>query len=269
MVPLTRLLLLSGILSGFAISIAGTPVNYDQRQTGEVNVDAKLDNFLILVSPSSNEGLWNSLLTSEVALGLLASRRSAIKQEPGSQKPTETTVYETEDKEEGKEPYHVEIVRIEKDGDTVARSKQPEILNAEVTEVKIAGKIGEATKILQETPEVSIDKITSEKGSRNQKSRKLIERSRKVRVGSTVEDLAQADDLATKEEASKAARPGISLKKQLSKKEEEELSALSEERNELGNKRDELVLLGDGVENCGPGRYRDKSGTCQEDKNFY
>ncbi|XP_076657658.1 uncharacterized protein LOC143361849 [Halictus rubicundus] len=255
MVPLTRLLLLSGILSGLStISIEGTPASYDQRQTGELNVDTKLENFLLLVSGSFTDGVVN-------ILGSLGARHSATKQELG--KPSEVTVYETDEKEEGREPYHVEIVRIEKDGDTAASSEHPKILKAEVTEVL------EVLKTLKDAPEVSIDSTALEKGSRNQKSRKLIERSKKARVGSTVEALDQADDLTAKEEASEAARPGISLKKQLSEKEEKDLSVLSEERNELDNKRDELVLLGDGVENCGPGRYRDKSGTCQEDKDFY
>ncbi|XP_078034556.1 uncharacterized protein LOC144468743 [Augochlora pura] len=269
MVTLASLLLLSGILL-VGTEAAPAPASYDQRQTGEVNVDAKLDNFVILVSNSLNKSWLDKLANEGLAqLTSLSSRRNVVKQDP--EKLSDVTVYETEEKGEGREPYHVEIVRIQKDDVAAVGSKQPETLNSEISEAEVTGKLKESTKPSKNSPEISINGKASENGSRNQKSRKLIDgsRSKKVHVGLTVDDLTQADDLTTKEEVAKAARPGMSLKKQLSKKEEEELSALSEERNELNNKRDELVLLGDGVENCGPGRYRDKSGTCQEDKDFY
>ncbi|XP_076383862.1 uncharacterized protein LOC143261141 isoform X2 [Megalopta genalis] len=260
--PLASLLLLSGVLSGSLAGIEAAPASYNQRQNGDVNVDTKWDNFVILVLDSIDKS-WLNKLTSEVAtdLGSLAliGRSNVIKHE-APEKPSEAMVHETEEREEGREPYHVEIVRIQKDDVTAA-----------VTEDEVTGTAKESPKAQKDGPEISVGVKASKTGPRNQKSRELIDgpRSKKVRVGSMVDDLAQADDLAAKEEATEAARPGISLKKQLSTKEEEEPSGLSDERNELSNKRDELVLLGDGVENCGPGRYRDKSGTCQEDKDFY
>ncbi|XP_031833838.2 uncharacterized protein LOC116427529 [Nomia melanderi] len=273
----TSLFLLSGILFGLFIGrIEAAPASYDQRQTGELNVDAKLDNFLIVVANTFNEGLLEKLASqAALQLSLLTARRSnAAKQGPG--KPLEATVYETEDKEEGREPYHVEIVHIEKDGDDTRRKYPPPVLAVDYFEDgqgKVTEKAGQKTSTDEPDPQVSINDKNVEKRSRsvwgNQKNRRLIgERSKGVlHVDSSEENLAQADDLVARE-VSKAARPGISLKKQLSKK-EEELSLVSEERNELSNKSDELVLLGGGVENCGPGRYRDKSGICQEDKAFY
>lgn len=244
-------------------------------------MDAKLDNFLIVVANPFNEGLLEKLASdAALQLSLLTGRRSnTAKQEP--KRPLEATVYETEDKEEGREPYHVEIVRIEKDADDLAGKKYPPpelaletFEDALIKAIEKEEKMARKFSANEPGPQVSINDKNVEKRSRsvwgNQKNRRLIgERSKGVlHVDSSEEDLAQADDLVAKEVVSKAARPGISLKKQLSKT-EEELSLVSEERNELSNKSDELVLLGGGVENCGPGRYRDKSGICQEDKAFY
>ncbi|KZC06305.1 PREDICTED: uncharacterized protein LOC107194543 [Dufourea novaeangliae] len=284
MVSLACLLLLPGILSGlFVVRTVAAPATYNQQQAGDLNVHAQLDNIMFIISHTFDGKLMN-LLAEQAAnhLNRIGFRQAASKPLQSAEKPLEATIYETEDEESGKEPYHVEIFRIEKD-DAVARNKPTEKLKeAGTVEVSSVNNVetGSPLKNLKDgpAPQVSIDGKRVEKKSKslwgNQKSRGRLadgptEVSRTtVHVDSTVENLAQADDLTVKE-VSKATRPGITLKKQLSKKEQENLSTVSEERNELGNKADELVLLGGGIENCGPGRYRDKSGICQNDKDFY
>ena len=244
------LLLLQDILSRSFISAA--PITYDQRQSGDFNVDAKLENFLVIVATSGTTGLFNNLATQALELNELISQRSKETQE----KPSETMIYETEDANSGKEPYHVEIVHIDK-GDVTDKPSE----KSQIPEEKIQSENSE--KILEESSSTD-----DKKGSK--RARSLWKENKKAggRRNSHVKNLDQSDDLPVKEEISKAARPGISLKKQLSKKEEENASSVSEERNELGNNYQELVLLGGGIENCGPGRYRDKLGVCQDDKNF-
>lgn len=219
-------------------------------------MDAKFENFLVIVATSGTSGLFNNLATQALELNELISQRSKETQE----KPSETMIYETEDANSGKEPYHVEIVHIDKGDGTNKLSEK-----SQTPEEKIKSENSE--KILEESPssEVSTD---DKKGTK--RARSLWKENKKSggRRNSHVKNLDQSDDLPVKEEISKAARPGISLKKQLSKKEEENASSVSEERNELGNNYQELVLLGGGIENCGPGRYRDKLGVCQDDKNF-
>ncbi|OAD56946.1 hypothetical protein WN48_02471 [Eufriesea mexicana] len=270
-----------GILSeSFIPQVNAAPAIYDQRQTGDFNVDTKFENFLVIVATSGSSGLFSNLASQALELNELISQRS---KQQSREKPSETMIYETEDADGGREPYHVEIVHIEKEGDSTARSKHPDKLpgakSSEKIELGTLSKDNEKTNSQQTVDSVlSIDSKEVLKKTRSlwkgEGQRDLIDdsiepnkRSTDIR-NSSVENLDHSDDLPVKEEALKATRPGISLKKQLSKKEEEDEPSISEERNELGGKYQELVLLGGGIENCGPGRYRDKLGICQHDKNF-
>ncbi|XP_043582161.1 uncharacterized protein LOC122567555 [Bombus pyrosoma] len=275
------LILLPGILSKSLIpQIYAAPATYDQRQDGDFNVDAKFENFLVVVATSGSSGLFKNLATQALELNELISQRS---KQQNAEKPSETMVYETEDADGGREPYHVEIVHIEKEGDSTAQSKHTD----KSSDAKNTEKIELETSSMDSKnsepglQEVSIDGKKTVKRTRSlwntEEHRGLVDSSIKENKRSTnvrssqVKNLDHSDDLPVKEEeVLKAARPGISLKKQLSKKEEEDILLISEERNELGNKlaEQELVLLGGGIENCGPGRYRDKLGVCQNDSNF-
>lgn len=271
----------AGILSKSLIpQTNAAPATYDQRQDGDFNVDAKFENFLVVVATSGSSGLFKNLATQALELNELISQRS---KQQAAEKPSETMVYETEDADGGREPYHVEIVHIEKEGDSTAQSKHTD----KTSDAKNTEKIELETSSMDSKnsepglQEVSIDGKKTVKRTRSlwntEEHRGLVDSSIKGNKRSTnvrssqVKNLDHSDDLPVKEEeVLKAARPGISLKKQLSKKEEEDIPSISEERNELGNKlaEQELVLLGGGIENCGPGRYRDKLGVCQNDNNF-
>ncbi|XP_076637682.1 uncharacterized protein LOC143349912 [Colletes latitarsis] len=277
MVPYdARLLLLPGILFGLFISRGdAAPTKYDQQQTGNYNVDAKFENFLFVFLDSDKSGQLSKL--AQEALQVLqfnsqTSSRDASKRTP-SEKLSEPTVYETEDKDEGREPYHVEIVRIEKEGGTTSRSKHPEKSGS--PEANGGEKIGPGTSptSLEGGLEVFIENKKKGKKTRslwrNEESHGLVDGPKEESKRPGHIKYSMVDNLAQSEEISKATRPGISLKKQLSRKEEKDVSSVSEERNELTNKSQELVLLGGGIENCGPGRFRDQTGICQNDKNFY
>lgn len=271
----------AGILSKSLIPRTNAaPATYDQRQDGDFNVDAKFENFLVVVATSGSSGLFKNLATQALELNELISQRS---KQQTADKPSETMVYETEDADGGREPYHVEIVHIEKEGDSAAQSKHTDktsdAKNTEKTELETSSMDSKNSE--PGLQEVSIDGKKTVKRARSlwntEEHRGLVDSSIKGNKRSTnvrssqVKNLDHSDDLPVKEEeVLKAARPGISLKKQLSKKEEEDIPSISEERNELGNKlaEQELVLLGGGIENCGPGRYRDKLGVCQNDNNF-
>lgn len=237
----------------------------------------------MIVATSGSSGLFSNLASQALELNELISQRS---KQQSREKPSETMIYETEGADGGREPYHVEIVHLEKEGDSTARSKHPDKLPGAKSSEKI--ELGTSSKDngktnSQQTVVDSVKNADEDSKEATKKTRSLwkgegqhdliddsIEpnkRSTDIR-NSSVENLDHSDDLPVKEEALKATRPGISLKKQLSKKEEEDVPSISEERNELGGKYQELVLLGGGIENCGPGRYRDKLGICQHDKNF-
>lgn len=257
------------------MQVNAAPATYDQRQNGDFNVDAKFDNFLIVVATSGNGLFFRNLASQMLEMNELIPQYS---KQQISEKPSETLVYETENADGGRGPYHVEIVHIEKEGDKDKHPELPDAKNSEKIELLKGTKNSET--ILQETTnsEILIDSKKAIKKtkqiSNDTELHLIIDSSMKENKRSAnarnlqVENFDRSDDLPVKEDISKATKPGISLKKQLSKEEEEDIPLISEQRNELDNKRQELVLLGGGIENCGPGRYRDKFGICQNDKNY-
>ena len=274
--------------------VNAAPATYDQQQNGNLNVDAKFENFLVVVATSGGGDLLGNLASQVFRLNRLSSRQQARGKQQSGRNSSETVVYETEDADGGREPYHVEIVHIDKEGNDTARSKHydesAEAKNRENDESSASLMDSKSldsnlqgvsdSEVLIDGGKTTIKKIRSLWNAEEHRGQfvdgpiKGNQRSANVR-NSQVENLDHSEDLSVKEEPLRATRPGISLKKQLSKKEEEEeeeedVPLISEERNELGNKlvEQELVLLGGGIENCGPGRYRDKLGICQTDKNF-
>ncbi|XP_076234949.1 uncharacterized protein LOC143179536 [Calliopsis andreniformis] len=264
-------LLLPGILLGLLIQYSNAaPTTYHQTQVGNFNVDTKLDNFLIVIGEALSSNLLNKLATKALQLQSLPSQRSVS--EGTSEKPLEATVYETDDAKGGREPYHVEIVHIGKEGESALEkskaSEKPEIPSGN-TENKIEN---DKSSNLEGASVVSIDgskpdkKVRSLLGS-EEHFEVVYDSTKKSKQLISMKNFDQSD-LEVKEESFKTTRPGISLKKQLSKEQEEENRVLtSAERNDLG-KFHELVLVGDGIENCGPGRYRDRKGICQHDQSF-
>lgn len=271
------------------------PTTYDQRQTGEVNVDAKLENFLVIIATSGSSSLFGSLASQALELNELISQRGKQQNRNRESKPSEMVIYETEDADGGRQPYHVEIVHIENEGDATDANKRRVDVSSDVETIEKI-QLRESSKVISEESsddgkiarETSVSRVPGDSKTEIKKIRSLWETEaigRRLGDGpmegkktADVKDtqrvsLDRNDQLPVKHETAKVIRPGILLKKQLSKDEEEEeeknAAPLSEERNELGNGyKDQLVLIGDGIENCGPGRYRDRTGICQDDESF-
>ncbi|CAL1675372.1 unnamed protein product [Lasius platythorax] len=97
--------------------------------------------------------------------------------------------------------------------------------------------------------------------------------ARKI-LGSKIEDDGRARNVVKNiwNPDVESGRLGTSLKKQLLRREEDVALPLSNaDKNDVAplsedKQQNELKLLGDGIENCGPGRHRDASGICQFDE---
>ncbi|KAG7203320.1 hypothetical protein KM043_010408 [Ampulex compressa] len=276
-------------LIGLALFLGcnAAPTTYDQRQDGKYNVHAKLENFLIVVATSgSSSDILNSLAAQAIELKGLAPRSSLAKQET-------TAEYEAEGGSRGKSPFHIEIVHIGKDNEDSAEVNGGRDTNS----VKIprkeeapSSKKKEEEKVEGAVERIVVASLESERGDKQARNlwkrirsndlrkadrESLIDLSEVGDVRRSQEKLAEiveASNLPGLEGGLKAGRPGISLKKQLSsRKEDEDVPLVPGERNDVGSsesKPQELKLLGGGIENCGPGRYRDKSGVCQFDEAF-
>jgi len=236
--------------------IGAAPAKYDQRQEGEFNVHAKFENLLFVVSfPYSNEDVYTALQTVAELAPELKSR---------SNSPKDQESIKSDEEIRSEEPYSVEIVRIDENpssGGSSARRAEGE--NA--VKVSIGNK--------------GVEKARSAKNMKAfqfPKSREVptivgyLLDPRKMH-GYKTEDGGRARNVLgiIWSPDVELTKPGTSLKKQLLQKEKEEDVASNADRNDvasLSEEKQELTLLGDGIENCGPERRRDASGICQFDE---
>jgi hypothetical protein len=238
--------------------ISAAPAGYDQRQQGDFNVHAKLENFLFVVGiPNSDEALTNMVVQTLLEYTpQLKSRSNSLKDQEAIKSGEEI---------HNEEPYSVEIIRI---GENPSNEGISSARRAE----------GESTA------KVSIGNKGAEK-ARSAKNVKAFEFSKSREVSTIVAYLLDPKKMHgyKTEDGGRArnvlgiiwnpdiepAKPGTSLKKQLLRREEEEDVASNADRNDVASfseEKQELSLLGDGIENCGPGRRRDASGVCQFDE---
>lgn len=286
---------LTGVLALFAVPSTAAPATYDQRQDGKYNVHANLENFLIIVATGGHHNLLNDLVVQAVDLQDLTSRAkgeskaSAVplageetaQEHRPNQKPSATVVYETEDVKIGKEPYRVEIVHIEKDrsSEEVPRAKalaeeaEPAAEDKPEEEEPVAEPADPKAELLAAVPN-PVQRDEEPKHARSlwkDVTRKLAEVIEKEKDFLERRKKPEDVDKELRDEVPKNGKPGAALKKQLSKKEQESVYLTLREKNDVSlieQKPEELKLLGGGIENCGPGRYRDGSGICQIDLSF-
>ncbi|KYM99718.1 PREDICTED: uncharacterized protein LOC108776460 [Cyphomyrmex costatus] len=260
MAMVQMLLFLGTAFFAFA-KVGAVPARYDQRQDGEINGHGTLKNLLfVVVLPGSGSTSTNDI--SELAWHAIETAVLARSKGQGAIKSSETI------RQEG--PYSAEIQLNENhldkensvrkaEGDTKTSNildQQP--VSVGVGQNKKADRIARNVKNFdfpksREVPTVPGYFMNLRKTSRPKTGSSS--RARNV-VGNVVWN---SDD--------EPGRPGMSLKKQLpgdvalssSNAEKTDVSPLTKE------KQQELKLLGDGVENCGPGRHRDASGICQFD----
>lgn len=250
------------------VKVGAAPTRYDQRQEGDVNVHAQLENLLFVVAIPSN----NNLL-SDLALQALELKQQLVSR--SSSKGQESIVSSNEEsRHHMEEPYAVEIIQINENHSNKGSSVQ-----------KIDGQNTEATNVSNQQTIFSI--------SNEQQEAKILERSaknmqafefpksreepaiieyfvdaRKI-LGSKIEDEERARNVVENVRNPVIERPGTTLKKQLLQKEEDiALPSSNADKNDVTSssedkQQDELILLGDEYrKNCGPDGHRDASGVC-------
>ena len=93
-----------GILTLLIVLTKGKPVSYDQRQNGDLNLHAKLNNIMIVIATPATKApsnLLSDLASQILELKSIASRNKKV------------SVEDEEIAEEGRDPFNVKIVRIE------------------------------------------------------------------------------------------------------------------------------------------------------------
>nr|XP_012233619.1 PREDICTED: uncharacterized protein LOC105678687 [Linepithema humile] len=226
--------------------IGAAPAKYDQRQEGEFNLNAKLENFLFVVAVPSNNEFLTDLALQALELKL---KRSNL--------PKDHESIKTDEEIHNEEPYSVEIVRIDENPSDEASSTR-----------KAEG---------ESTAKASIGDKAAEKRSAKDVKGFEFPKSREVPtiVGYLLDPKKTHGSYKTENGARarnvlgimwnpdvQAAKPGTSLKKQLLRREEEDdvvASSSNADKNDvasLSEEKPELWLVGHGAENCGPGSRR-------------
>lgn len=256
------MLFLLGTAFFASIEIRAAPTKYDQRQDGEFNLHAKLENFLFVVAfPSNSEHIH------DLALGALEEVISRSKDQ-GLIKSGEAAHQE--------EPYSVQILQINenhqnKEG-SVRKAEEGDAgtLNVSDQQSTAVGQTEKAERIARNMKNFEFPKSrevpTIPGYFFNTRKTQAPKTGNSGRARNVVGNVGNVENLDVELESS-----GTSLKKQLPQKEEENVALPSSnaDKNDVSpiaeEKQQELRLLGDSIENCGPGRRRDASGVCQFD----
>ncbi|XP_012277719.1 uncharacterized protein LOC105698237 [Orussus abietinus] len=292
--------LLITLISATVIPILGAPATYDQRQDGKLNLNAKLENFLIVVATPSGENgnfdLLNDLAGQVFELKSLNSKEDSLKVElKSADVPLERS----------KDPSGTDVVKIEKDAgdknlpqEEIKEESGPKVVGMSDAEVKKTRALNAAigTLDIQSAVKSDVQDDASKDQPQNlaKESEGEIEDQTKDLQSSDLKETAK-EGLKKQEETSLSnlqddaspkirkirrvwseideivdPRGKVSLKKVFARMKDQDLSGYlsrSRERNEVDlavHKPHELKLLGGSIENCGPGRFRDRLGVCRK-----
>lgn len=269
-------------------AVSTVPARYDQRQDGDFNVHAQLKNFLLIVAIPSKTNEQSNLL-GELALQALELKQQlmsragsslfGLPKDHTSDSESLSTVYKSNGTVyRGEEPYSLEIIQI--NGDRQDEEGLPRDTDGKSTETLDASNQRRLAPLLSKNGQDEKIKNIVNRTAKNAKDFKLT-KNREVPAilgyfvdarrmhGLKIEDSDRVRDIEFE-------KPGTLLKKQLFRK--ENIEAKEEEKEEIAfsskidtnnvtfseEKQQELKLLGNGIENCGPNRRRDASGICQE-----
>lgn len=153
--------------------LAAPAVKYDQRQEGDVNVRADLENFVILIIPTTNS---NSLGLLDLLSKAIPSK-SALKKRVEGKKPAISAEEETQHFIESKTaPYHVDISRTR----SHLAKLHPQLKVADKGEVLIA-----------HSPVVSLTKTPEGPEDRSRTARNIV-----INRGDDVKALILTSDIA-------------------------------------------------------------------------
>lgn len=262
---LLRMLFFFGTTFFMLVKVDAAPARYDQRQEGDFNLHAKLENLLFVVAiPNNND------LLSDLALQALE-----LKQQLVSRSKEQESLIQS-DEETHVDPYSVGIVQINEN-----------IANKGNVVHKTEGNKETANILNQQTIfSINNEHIRPPSSDRAAKNVKAFEfpksreepaimayfvDARKI-LESKLEDDGRARNVV-ENVWNLDVESGTSLKKQLLLRREEDVALPSSNTDKKDvaplsedKQQNELRLLGDGIENCGPGRHRDTSGICQFDE---
>lgn len=259
---IVRMLFFLGTAFFAFVEVRAAPRKYDQRQDGKSNLHAHLENFLFVVAiPNYNQQFGE--VVADGTLDFLSAITSRAK---------EQDLIKAGEIVHQEEPYTMEIFQINENRPDKENSVR-----------KTEGGNAETLNVADQQPTPVSDGQTAERVAKNVKNFEF-PKSREVpvipgyfvnvrkplgpktgngRARNVVGNVWNPDD--------EPGRPGTSLKKQLPRRGEEYVALPSSnvDKNNVSSfteeKQQELILIGDGVENCGPGRRRDSSGVCQFD----
>lgn len=266
------------------LALGGTnaaPRRYDQRQEGEFNVHAQLENFLFVVAIPSNNDVLSELALQALELKQhLGSSGGIIPPLPSKDHELDATFSESNDEE----IYITTTDAVQISEDRSDKKDPPQNTGEENTEVSsTSSQQQQATtastdeKMRREKAENVVRTAKSAKNFKPTKSREMpmilgylvdprtlgFEMEEGGRARNVIRNIWNSEE---------SDRPDTSMKKQLFRRglgeQDITLSPNTNENNAMfvGEKQQELRLLGDGIENCGPGRRRDASGLCEFDE---
>jgi hypothetical protein len=244
------------------VEVNGAPTRYDQRQEGDFNLHAHLQNFLFVVAiPGNNE------LLSDLALQALEFKQQ-LSRSSSSKKQESIKADEIGDEK----PYILEVIRIsENDSDKEISSRKDEEAS-NVSNLR-SMSINDTRNEGEENIERVAKNVKDFEFPKNREVPAILGYfvdTRKMPESKT-EDGGRARNVLEniKNPDIELEKPGT--KKLLFQKREEDIAPLSNiYKNDMRliteKKQQELKLLGDAIENCGPGRRRDAAGICQFDE---
>lgn len=236
------------VSSSLVLGAPRRPINtYDQRQDGSVNVHAKLDNFMFVFVPSS--GIVNDVaeLVDPIVAAALnlknVDSRTATQSEiaddrspvpvPAAAAKVDSAITRISSEDSSKmnledEESKVKIIAIVKEDIPEAVASQPSVTSLQDNKNKNLNV------------NVNVDPEKSEVHSK--KARSLKNRSPESLSSSKLPPKSSGSEPLENKVA------GISGK---------------DRGNDVGSAEREPQLLGGGIENCGPGRFRNRLGVCQ------
>lgn len=249
------------------VKVGTAPAKYDQRQEGDFNLHAQLENLLFVVAIPSNNDLLSDLALQALDLKQhLVSRSSSSKEQASIGSDEETRDIE---------PYSLEIIQINEN-----QSNKRGSMQGTKGHNNISSTISNQQAIFSishEQKPKEFERIAKNvKAFEFPKSREepvvIGYLDAKKMLGSKIEDEAErARDVIenVRNPVIKSGKPGMILKKQLLKKEENiALPSSNADKNDVTSlsedkQQGELILLGDEYrKNCGPDGHRDASGIC-------
>lgn len=285
MATTARVLLCLGATFLTLAGISAAPRRYDQRQQGELNVHAQLENLLFVITIPSNNDVLSELALQALDLKQHLDTSGRVGIQPSSSKDHEsnawpsTTFKEPNEEIRGEEIYitTAETVQTNEDrpdqkdpSQQSAGGKDVSDTSSQQQQATTAASTGGKAREEKAESVARVAKSVSFEPTKIHRMPVILGYLVDTRqdLGSKVEDSGRARNVVGNvwNPDVELGRPGILMKKQLFRRGLYEEDVDKKEATLVGGEQQELRLLGDAIENCGPGRRRDASGVCVFDE---